>query len=268
VRALLLLTALVSALPAPAANVLDYYAMSLPRAWLATDPKDLATGERITRHQACGGLTVFHHLKGAARTPWSSESFYLEDGWLRAMVEIGYAYTDGRIENYRTFRDVLRLELGIPWLPEELDEMGRSWQTPLYLEEYWTDEAGKPQCANTTHHDLKGSLRGMVASFETLHEWVQDLRRGSRDRKKRYDVETVRVERDWSVDREIYWYGRWKNPRTGVTEGLGLVRFQHWCLDGEKPHMATERTFQYLLESRAPTLPPCATCPLEQAAAP
>lgn len=102
------LLAVLMTLPAQAGWVssLGYFETQVPSACMAGNPQNVGTYVRQYKDSyQCSGLPVYHIVHGAGVHPWSTESFYVKDGFLWQMMEIFINSSTGEFTSYRAFRE-------------------------------------------------------------------------------------------------------------------------------------------------------------------
>ena len=246
-------------LPTQAAwtSSLDYFETQVTAACMASNTQSPGTYIRnIKDSYQCSGLTVYHVVHGGGTYPWSTESFYVKDGYLWQMIEIFINESNGDITSYRAFREQVNHWKGIPVLKTWFNGSD-SWSYPPYHEEYWTNGSGDPVCYNTHQNWVWGSVNWTrVSHAGTYTNWIQDKRASSADPNAWHDVEViVRTDQWGSNNYEYYHYARWFNPSTSQWEGLGLIKWE-WYSVGQLKNQAEHR---YIVDCNVSVS--CSTCP-------
>jgi hypothetical protein len=226
--------------------VLSYFETQVPGACTAGSPNTRGSYHRIYKDsQTCSGLPRYHLVKGAGRQTWSTESFVIRDGFLNTMNEIIYNTSTGNMTQYRAFRDMTLQppSKGKRTLITSFTGLSKSWGTPYYVEEYWTDSTGQPVCFNTQQNSVDGTVNwGMVEYLGTFSNWLKD--------------EVIRRTDQWGANHyEYYYYGRWTNPATGQKQGIGPIKWAHY--QGSTLINSNEKHF--LVDCNA--VATCSTCP-------
>jgi hypothetical protein len=254
------------AMSAPAAahatsyNSIDYFQTQVPNACLAADTTNRGTYVRQVNGPAgeCSGLATYHAIHGANLHPWSTESFYIKDGYLRQSIELFSDESTGVLTSYRAFRNQVDSWKGIPVLPATFQNSA-AWNYPVYHEEYWTNNQGQPVCYNTQTTWIWGSVNwAFVYGAGTFAGWLQDKRSVSLNKNAWRDVDVIVREDQWGsapYNYELYYYARWQNPANGQWQGLGIIKWEHYygsslIASGEQHYLAD-----------CTTLYECTTCP-------
>jgi hypothetical protein len=260
----ILLLALPASPPATAQTIdnLSYFETQVAAACTAGDPNNPGTFSRQSKGGAndCPGLVVYYVAKGAGSIPWSSESFYVQSGYLKQMIEVGYDTSTGSITDYRAFRDTASGSKGIISMAATMGTGGASYTIPHYVEEHWTDNSGQPVCFNTKHDrvDTGSGTNGSVYPGGTLTGWLQDKRAASLNQSTWHNVDTIIREDHWGGNFvEYYTYGRWLNPATSTWQGLGLIKWDFRRISPAAQLGYSEN--HYLVDCS--TNIPCTTCP-------
>lgn len=245
-------------------NTLSYFETQVPSACTAADPANRGTYHRqyLRGVNDCPGLTVYHVVKGGNAYPWSTESFYVSNGYLRQMIEISIDEATGVFTDYRAFRDTASGSKGILSLKTSIPNNGTvaSWVVPAYVEEHWADNSGQPVCYNTIHLRVdNGSLTDGAAWYVgTWAGWLQDRRAASLNKNTWHDIRVIVRRERWGGNfEEFYYYAQWLNPATGTYQGLGLVKWEWWQISPRQLMAGNEN--HYLVDCSATVS--CWTCP-------
>ena len=236
-----------------------YFETQVPGACLAANVNNKGTYIRQYKEPTnqCSGLTVYHIVHGATTYPWSYESFYVSNGYLRQMNEIFINSSNGAFTSYRAFRDQNTLSKGIPTLPTYISGTSQFFYAPPFHEENWTNGSGQPVCLNTQQNWVWGSLNWTwVYHAGTYAGWLQDKRSNSLNPNTWHDVDVIVRMDQWGGNHyEYYHYARWLNPATGQWEGLGLIKWENFT--GSTLVSAVEN--HYLAGCNVAVT--CSTCP-------
>jgi hypothetical protein len=146
------------------------------------------------------------------------------------------------------------------WFPASFSSTGQVFTPQPALEEYWTNNQGVPVCFNTQHTDVTTSVQSSTVGVTSLPQWIQDRRAGSLNPNLWHDIDAIVRSDTWAtVNREWYWYGRWRDPATAIWHPLGLVRWFYEQKQGGVWVPIAEVQLHYLVNCSASV--PCSTCP-------
>lgn len=249
-------------LEAATVNTLNYFANAYPSVCVAESPSIQGSFYRTFQEPSnqCPGLAVYHQVKGGGTSPWGTESFYIDAGWIWQMNEISYNDSNGAITHYRVFRNLTNHWKGIKWLPTSFSSWGQSF-TPLpAVVETWTDDQGVPVCLNTKQTNVPFPEFDSWVGVTSLSQWVQDKRSISLNQSTWHDLDAIVRQDVWgTVNRERYWYGRWLDPATGTWKPLGLVRWLWEQNVGGVWQVQGQIQLRYIVDCTVNV--PCSTCP-------
>lgn len=261
-KPLLLVVVALFGVPASSAGAafyfsMDYWVNEVPGACTAVNPADLGSYVRQYREPTnqCPGVDVYHSVHGARVHPWSTESFYVKDGYLWQMMEIFQSEQTGQITSYRAFRNQQNFWKGFKIVKTVFNNSFLWWHAP-YKEETWTTPSG-PACFNTSQTSVDGSGDWEEMSYAgTFYGWFQDKRSTSLNPNNWHDVDVVlRVGRWGGNFFERYYYGQWTNPASGQREGLGLIKWE-WR---QGTQLIASDSYRYLVDCNVAV--ECTTCP-------
>lgn len=245
--------------PQTSLDTLSYISMNVagPSLCLAGNTNDETSYMRVYQRPSsdCSPRRPLFFIAKGNGVPWSSESFFIKDGWLKNLDEVWYTET-GEVKTIRIFRDNASGRKGVKMLPLKLKAGGDSWDIEPYVNEWWTDEAGRPSCSGVNPNPSDGESYRAEAQPVVLRNWLSDRRMASRDPNTWHDVYAIKLTDYWGKNtKEYYYYGRWTNPATGKQEALGWVKWEMH----EGRRKTGEVNYRYLIECNVNV--PCKTCP-------
>lgn len=244
--------------PGTTLDTLSYFSMSVAGGpCLAASINDLASYLRIYQRPSieCSSRRPLFVISKGKGWVWSSESIFVDEGWLKGLDEVWYT-ENGQVKDIRIFRDNASGRKGVKMLPLRLNAEGESWDIEPYVDEWWTDAAGKPSCNGVNPNPAAGLSYHAEAHPVLLRNWMQDRRPSSRDPNVWHDVHVIKLIDYWGKNqKEYYYYGRWTNPATGRQESLGWVKWELY--EGQRKE--DEINYRYLVDCNV--IVPCMTCP-------
>ena len=183
----------------------------------------------------CSGYSGYAIAKGQGTYPFGSEVFVENpaSGFIEIISEVSSRVSNGKVTEFRVFRDQNTGIKGMPWLPLTFNSTsGRSWVSNIWVE-YWTDSAGVPSCSSTQNSSQVpfSSTLDLVEYAGIWPAYIQDRRGGSPNPNAYHDVEVIKKTGIYGNNpqfTEIYYYGRFRNPTTLQWEGVGLVKFEYY----------------------------------------
>jgi hypothetical protein len=183
----------------------------------------------------CPGYSGYAVAKGQGTNPFGSEVFVENpaSGFIEIVSEVFSRVSNGKVTEFRVFRDQNTGVKGMPWLPLTFNSTtGRSWVSNIFVEQ-WTDANGLPAC-NPTQNSTQVPFSSTLDLVEYVGVWpayVQDRRAGSPNPNAFHDVEIIKKTGIYGNNpqyTEVYYYGRFRNPTTLQWEGIGLVKFEYY----------------------------------------
>ncbi len=184
-----------------------------------------------TPGEQCAGtgpmFFVFHGVPA-----WSTESFFIEDGWLKNYEEI--FYYSGGVDNGRVFRDHASGRKGMKWMPASWDASSSEfWEDDLSDIDYYDNNGpcyGAPIVGQTPAAIGYGSAYTL-----TFPSFLSDGRTSNRTNPAAFSTpQTVYavvrsgtwIAGDGTHITEDYYYGKFWSVSDNQWYGLGLVKYE------------------------------------------
>lgn len=236
---------------------------------MSSNPAVGGAGEMVWVTQDCGARTMLFWMKGLNTTgpsgpagPWGTEVHYLEDSFWKSLHDNEYTEfgsLTGQLKRHLVFRDEASHRKGFKRFHEAVQGYAAHYVAP-YHEEHWN-----LACDATYHLDMPvdGTV-SLVLDFVQLNAMTVLDCRGNNDPCSPATPVSIDVWEHWDFwldNVETYRFGRWVNPTTNQSEGLGLVQWTRWGPDiyGCPPSSPCTTTLNHVVQG-VPYMP-CVTCP-------
>jgi hypothetical protein len=234
--------------PGGVVNVLTYFPMTGAGCMSPTSTAEWRSvrNAAATSAQQCAGTgPMFFVYKGAPR--WSTESFFVESGWLKNYEE---AFYNPSINNVRVFRDHATGRKGLLWMPTSWSTSSSpSWNdVPTDIDQYQNNG----QCYGVPLSSHGPADIGYGSAYTVLLPgWLSDGRTTGKTNPPAFspnrDVYAVVKSGtyfggDGTRFTENYYYGKFYSEADARWYGLGLVIFESFV-----NNVRTDRTENHYL---------------------